>query len=162
MILTATGHRPDKLFPGGWQADRERWESRLTDFAADHLVEQQPSEVISGMALGWDTAIALAALRLGIPLTAAVPFEGQERLWPGRDQVRYREILEQAAHVEIVCRHKLTIAFAIRNEWMIDRCGRLLALYDGSHGGTHNAVSYARAWCVDTVNVWDQWAASWD
>lgn len=31
------------------------------------------------MALGWNTALALAAIELGIPLTAAVPFEGQKR-----------------------------------------------------------------------------------
>jgi hypothetical protein len=35
----------------------------------------EPTHVISDMALGWDLAIAIAMLKLNIPLIAAVPFE---------------------------------------------------------------------------------------
>src|SRR3546814_15540871 len=91
------------------------------------------------MALGWDTAWALAALDLGVPLTAAVPFCGQEKSWPAESQRRFHSILERAAAVEIVCpggfaAHKMQT----RNEWMVDHADGVVALWDGSTGGTAN------------------------
>jgi len=35
----------------------------------------EPTHVISDMALGWDMAVAIAMLKLNIPLIFAVPFE---------------------------------------------------------------------------------------
>jgi uncharacterized phage-like protein YoqJ len=45
----------------------------------------------------------------------------------------------------------------VRNEWMIDRCDVLLALWDGSRGGTANCC-----WCAKRVerpieNLWGEW-----
>jgi uncharacterized phage-like protein YoqJ len=31
-----------------------------------------------------------------------------------------------------------------RNEWMVDHCDLLIAVWDGSEGGTANCVRYAR------------------
>lgn len=63
--MAGTGHRPDKL--GGYGAGVS---SRLVDLARAALLRCRPNEVMSGMALGWDTALALGAIELGIPLTA--------------------------------------------------------------------------------------------
>lgn len=64
MIIAATGHRPDKL--GGYDDDVMK---RLKDLARGYLEKQEVlAEVISGMAQGWDTAIALVAIELEIPL----------------------------------------------------------------------------------------------
>lgn len=83
MLIAATGHRPDKL--GGYG----RHDARLEDIARGYLSMLQPAGVITGMALGWDTRFALAALSLGLPLHAAVPFNpgavrGSHRRLPGR------------------------------------------------------------------------------
>jgi uncharacterized phage-like protein YoqJ len=32
----------------------------------------------------------------------------------------------------------------VRNEWMVDHCNDLLAVWDGSDGGTGNCVRYAQ------------------
>ena len=56
-----------------------------------------PSEVISGMALGWDMALAQAAINLGIPFIAAVPFIGQENMWIKKTQEYYKELLSKHA-----------------------------------------------------------------
>lgn len=157
MIVAATGHRPEKLLSHHPLPDLDR---RLFQFARDVLVELEPSEVISGMALGWDQAVAQAAISLRIPLTAACPFKGQERLWPGSKQALYREILSKAQRVVYVCNHGLNIAFQERNEWMVDRCDKLTALYDGTPGGTANCVQYATGW-REIDHRWDQWAAQW-
>jgi len=71
LVIAATGHRPDKL--GGYGSDVHR---RLVELAARYLDLEQPTCVISGLALGWDLAFADAALLLGLPVHGAVPFEG--------------------------------------------------------------------------------------
>jgi hypothetical protein len=39
----------------------------------------EPTHVISDMALDWDMAVAIAMLKLNIPLIFAVSFEGQNQ-----------------------------------------------------------------------------------
>lgn len=152
-VLAGTGHRPDKL--GGYGAEVS---ARLVDLARAALVKYQPDEVISGMALGWDTALALAAIELGIPLTAAVPFEGQERKWRPEQQEVFRAILARATTVVIVSPGGYAVwKMQVRNEWMVDRATGLLALWNGSGGGTGNCIEYARTRQVEIVNLWAAW-----
>jgi hypothetical protein len=77
MILAATGHRPDKL--GGYDLSIYR---KLVGLAYSYLRKQTPDVVISGMALGWDQAVAEAAVKASTPFIAAIPFRGQESKWP--------------------------------------------------------------------------------
>ena len=35
-------------------------------------------------------------------------------------------------------------AFQQRNEWMVDHSSRLIAIYNGSPGGTRNTIEYAK------------------
>lgn len=149
-IYAATGHRPDKL--GGYGP---RIDDRLRNLAYSFFVAAKPDEAVSGMALGWDMAFAEAALTLGIPLTAAIPFAGQESKWPTASQERYRNILARAARSVIVCDGGYSSAkMQTRNEWMVDKCDRLVALWDGSPGGTGNCIKYARQVGRDVINLW--------
>ncbi len=84
MILAGTGHRPDKL--GGYN---KRTYKRLTDLAIAAIRFYKPSEIITGVALGWDTWLAIAAIEEKIPYTCAVPFKGQEKRWRHEDKQRY-------------------------------------------------------------------------
>ena len=150
MIVAGTGHRPDKL--GGYGASTVR---RLTLFARFVLEGVGPDGVISGMALGWDMALAEAALDLGIPLLAALPFRGQEARWPEASQARYRGLLARASRIEIVCEGGYSAwKMQARNEWMVDHCDLLLALWDGSSGGTANCVRYARRVERPRLDLW--------
>lgn len=153
MILAATGHRPDKL--GGYCDDVRR---RLIALAAGHLTAVRPDRVISGMALGWDQAVAEAALQIAIPLIAAVPFVGQERRWPPESQRRYLGLIERAEAVEIVCDFPGAKAMQLRNEWMVDHADEVVALWNGSWGGTFNCLAYARRRGVPASNLWARWA----
>jgi predicted Rossmann fold nucleotide-binding protein DprA/Smf involved in DNA uptake len=155
-IIAVTGHRPGKL--GGYGADVL---SRATLLAARYLRVLDPKEVITGMALGWDTACALAAIRLHIPFTAALPFEEQDRLWSKEQRVMYKNILTHAAEVVTVAtaRTDRWFNYQSRNEWMADRCEEVLALWDGSPGGTANMIRYATGpgrW-RKLHNVWEDW-----
>jgi len=156
-VFCATGHRPDKL--GGH--DTQVLDG-LVRLAEAYLIHESPDAVISGVALGWDTAWAIAALRLGIDLTAAVPFEGQESRWPEQSQKRYRKILSKAKRVEIVSEGGYSArAMQKRNEWMVDSSHRVVALWDGSSGGTGNCIRYAKSRNAEIDVLWDCWSPAW-
>jgi len=148
VIIAATGHRPHKL--GGY-SDRVYW--RLVAVAEQYLHSQQPTEVISGMALGWDQAFAEAALQLGIPVCAAVPFDGQSLRWPQRSRRQYQDMLR---HCRVVICSPGSYApekMQHRNRWMVDHCHRLAALWNGTPGGTANCLQYA-AGKIQIDNLW--------
>ena len=153
MRVAGTGHRPDKL--GGYGKSVK---ARLEVLAIDWITLNKPSLVISGMALGWDQALAEAALEVKVPLLAAIPFEGQEASWPDEGQRRYREILAAAQEVKVVSQGGYA-AYKMqrRNEWMVDHCDLVLALWDGSSGGTGNCIRYARQQLKTIENLWTQW-----
>jgi len=99
---------------------------------------------ISGMALGVDTYFVQVCLELGIPFTAAIPFVGQESKWLPIQQKLYQYLLARAAKIVYVCepgyeRWKMQA----RNEWIVDHSDHMIAVFDGSPGGTANAVLYA-------------------
>lgn len=150
MIVAATGHRPAKL--GGYSRAAQ---DRSYCLARAWIEQHRPAAVISGMAQGWDTAIADAAIDTWTPLICAIPFDGQHRAWPEPAQRRYSEILLQAAEIVVVSPGGYSAAaMQRRNEWMVDRADGMLALWDGSSGGTGNCLRYAWAIGKPVVNLW--------
>ncbi len=161
MIVAGTGHRPDKL--GGYNPTVQR---ALEHFALAVLTQKRPLGVISGMALGWDQALAIAAVRLGIGFVAAIPFEGQEKRWPASSQAAYNTLLKAASMVHVVTDRAAVSAhpggiagvMQARNEWMVDQSQGVLALWNGDRsGGTFNCVQYAKAGRREVINVWPLW-----
>lgn len=155
LVIAATGHRPNKL--GGYGP--EVFE-RLVRLAWGYLERKNPDSVICGMALGWDMAVGQAAIELGIPMHAAVPFDGQEGMWPKASQNYYRGLLSLAASVTVVSPGGYSVSkMQTRNEWMVNRADVLVALWDGSNGGTGNCIGYAiHNPKVAVDNLWSQWS----
>lgn len=153
MIVAATGHRPEKL--GGYD---EKTRRALGALATEWLHYNRPDKVISGMALGWDQAVAAACVVLGIPFIAAVPFMEQPDRWPDAAKARYRRLLEAADEVVGVGTNWQSNAMQRRNEWMVDRADKMLALHSGSWGGTFNCLEYARKKGVEVENLWPRWS----
>lgn len=124
-----------------------------------------PVELITGMALGIDTLFAQIAIENNIPFFAVVPFRGQHSKWSKSSQNTYFDILSKASVIQIVDRNIQLILrdrkqleelfntgndYALakmqkRNEWMIDNCDLLIAVWDGTNGGTDNCVKYAQS-----------------
>lgn len=152
MIIGVSGHRPQKL--GGSDFD-------LMLLAQRVLMRERPDSVITGMATGWDQAVAKACHGLGIPFTAAVPFEGQEHRWPSHVQVQYFTLLGQAAKVVHVSRPGYHPAkMDKRNQWIVDHADRMVVLYDGmGDSGTADAVQRAERSGLEIVNCWREWLA---
>lgn len=152
MILAGTGHRPDKL--GGYDPHTTK---RVLDFATEILRHHQPSLVISGMAQGWDMALAQAAVNLGIPFHAYVPFHGQEQVWPMATRLYYKALLSLAQNVVMVTQGGYSkSAMQLRNQAMVDNCDLLAALWNGSKGGTENCLMYAMLTSKPYINYWPQ------
>lgn len=141
LILALTGHRPDKL--GGFDDNPL---GRAVRRRMREAIEQlRPVKIISGMALGVDQWGAEIAIELGIPFIAAVPCVGQESKWFAHSKKRYFQLLDHAQHIHLCspepykrgCMEK-------RNRWMVDNSNALLAVWNGSSGGTANCVNYAK------------------
>jgi uncharacterized phage-like protein YoqJ len=153
MIVAGTGHRPNKL--GGYNNEAYL---KLVAIAEKWIKENQPSKVISGMAQGWDQALAQAAITCGIPLIAAIPFKGQESMWPDKAQKYYRGLLELADSIEYVCEAGYApYKMQVRNEWMVNNSDKVLAMWDGTEGGTHNCIKYTHSQNKEWINLYEEW-----
>ena len=143
MIVAFAGHRPNKL--DGYKLPNPCY-LYVCQQLEKTLKELQPTEAISGMAMGVDQWAANICFKLGIPFTAAIPFIGQEKAWPQASQDTYHKLLSKAAKQVIVCEGGYAAAkMQIRNEWMCNHCDILIAIWDGTPGGTGNCVQYAKS-----------------
>ena len=143
MIVAFTGHRPDKL--GGYKVPNPTYIKVCQDIDKT-LKELKPEKVISGMALGVDQWAAYIAHKLSIPFVAAIPFEKQESKWPASSQETYHLLLKLASEQVIVSPGGYSAEkMQIRNKWMVDHCDKLIAIWDGTLGGTGNCVTYAKS-----------------
>lgn len=142
MIVAVTGHRPDKL---GGEYDMKGPISKKIYQELDRLVtDLKPTLMISGMALGVDMLFANVAINRKIPFDAYAPFRGQEARWPEQSQKLYSKMLGYARAVVYVCNEGYEVwKMQKRNEAMVDSSDVLIAVWDGSKGGTFNCVNYA-------------------
>lgn len=163
VILAGTGHRPTRLGLGYDKSSRES----LRLFAIENIQRLREEglnivDIVSGMAQGWDQALAEAAIELELNLIAAVPFVGMEAKWPADAKKRFSDILAKAKWVANVCDPGYAAwKFIKRDHWMVNHCTHLLALWDGSQaGGTWQTVNYAmQDKSKPVINLWDRWSA---
>lgn len=145
-----TGHRPDKL--GGYNENnstangiKKALADRIEQFIAEGF-----SEFISGGALGIDTWAAEAVLEAKkshphVRLTIAKPFPSQDTKWFEESKVRFKAFCDASDRVVDVSPDPYTVQkMQVRNEWMVDNADVVLAVWDGSSGGTGNCVRYAK------------------
>ena len=147
-----TGHRPEKLHKPGEQIQKDL-EAAIRQAVDDGFVT-----FISGMARGVDIWAAEIVLRLresnpAIHLVAASPYRGFESRWSADWQSRYNAIMQQADLVRFVCPSYSRDCFQRRNEWMVDRSCRVIAVYNGEPGGTRNTIEYANIQRVEITTI---------
>lgn len=159
MIVSFSGHRPDKLggYHSPWPHDVNGIVTRLI---RDELHNCKPDIALVGMAQGVDQLAAVICYELHIPYIACVPFVGQERIWPKVAQVKYKAILDCAYKVVIVSGPEINPikALELRNEYMVDNSDLLLAVWNGTRGGTKNCIDYAelvgKPWRHLKIPIW--------
>ena len=138
-----TGHRPEKL---NWsEAEiKKDLETAILQAINDGFVT-----FITGMARGVDIWAGEIILQLrkqnpNLHLIAPSPYKGFESRWSADWQKRYKNILDQADLVRFVCKGYSKACFQIRNEWMVNKSARVIAVYNGEAGGTRNTIEYAK------------------
>lgn len=156
IVLGVSGHRPQRL--GGYT---DRAFELLVAVAIEHIVRIAPQQVITGMALGWDQAVAEACVRRRIPFWAAVPFRGQESQWPAASQGKYHGLLHHAQGITVVSEGGYSPdKMMARNKWIVDHSTQLLVCWDGvedNRGGTFHAVRVTRQQNKPIVNAYPDW-----
>ena len=140
--LCFTGHRPEKL-----HSDETAVCTVLSN-AIDAAISDGYRTFITGMARGvdiWAAEIVLArrAQNQDIRLICALPHPDFEKRWSTAWQARYNAILQQADLVKIICPEFSMESYQIRNEWMVNHSARVIAIYNGTSGGTAKTVAYA-------------------
>ncbi|MBF9135192.1 hypothetical protein I0C86_40655 [Plantactinospora sp. S1510] len=142
-IVGGTGHRPERK-PDAVEA----WVRRqLPDVLRRLRDEHGTTTVISGLALGFDTWLADAALDLGLELWGYSPGRWQPKKWSGEQQAHWHELRRRATREEFA---DLGDAynpkyFHVRNDWIFRDCHLGItdwrsARYDG---GTYHAMGRA-------------------
>lgn len=139
---------------GGFDYYDDKGLGRLADLAVAAIDRYQPDKIISGMARGWETGVALAALRTSVPLIAIILFKGLERLWSPKQQTIFYETLAKAHEVIILSKEPASyLVMQQKNEFMVMWCDMLLALWNGSLGDTYNIILYAQVQKKPVINL---------
>lgn len=148
VTICATGHRPDKLF--GYNLHIPKYKSMI-QLVEDTLIKENCNAVWTGMALGFDTIVAIAVLRLkksgyNIDLNCAIPCQNSTAKWVNKEDIaRFNDIIRMADHSIVVSDMPYQqYLLQVRNQYMVDHCDKVLALWDGSPGGTLNCINYAK------------------
>ena len=80
-------------------------------------------------------------------------FEGFESRWNEQWKNRYQKLLKKADEVHYICEGYASFAYQRRNEWMVDRSSRVIAVYNGEPGGTRNTINYAKKKDVPVILI---------
>ena len=143
MIVAVTGHRPDKL--GNEYNLKGPISKKIYEKLTQVVKQIKPTKMITGMALGVDMLFANVAIRQNIPFIAAIPCKNQEKRWPKESQDLYNLIINHplCEKYYVTEREYTPKCMQLRNIWMVDRSDILIAVWNGTEGGTKNCVDYA-------------------
>ena len=162
MKCCFTGHRPNKL-PWGYKEEGIRfflfW--RKLKKTILNAINDGYDYFISGMAIGIDMLCAEIVLELkkrhpNIKLECAIPCLNQTAKWNDESKIRYDNILKQADKITYVsdCNY-YNGCMAKRNKYMIDNSDMLIAVFNGSAGGTKQTIEMAKnsSLIIDIIKI---------
>jgi len=144
-----TGHRPDKL-PWGPDERNPRCSALKQSLSREieGLYSRGFRHFISGMAMGCDLYFAEAALALrekhpDLTVEGAVPCPTQANRWPDFLRRRWRGILDRCDLETVVQQSYDRWCMLRRDRYMVDRSAAVLAVFNGTPGGTQYTLNYA-------------------
>lgn len=160
MKIAITGHRPSKLgndynLTSPLVLAIEAEIINILQYKGvifyDIISSHKDMTFITGMALGIDTLFAKLAIKYNIPFMAAIPCLEQDKMWPNKSKLIYYQLItNKLCTTKFITNLPYTsTCMQERNEWMIDQIANtfnniLIAVWDGSEGGTANCVKYAK------------------
>lgn len=164
MRIAITGHRPERI-P----------DFKIVENALLHAFEElDVTHVIQGMAAGVDLVSAKVAHYYNLPFTCARPWathkgrmggsQGFTESWE-RDYDFALRLADEVVDVDPARSYPGPWVYQKRNEWMVDNAEAVIAVWDGTKGGTANCVNYALKkqkpiWRITPATGKGQWYAS--
>ena len=154
-----TGHRPEKL---PWGTDeRDPRCAALKEELACHLEGIYLAgcrHFLCGMARGCDLYFAEAVLALrqkygDVTLEAAIPCDTQADGWRADERRRYEHLLAESDEVRFVAHRYTPGCMQRRNRYMVDASSVLLAVFNGTPGGTMQTILYAQRSALKVITV---------
>jgi len=145
MIISITGHRPPAV--GGYKLPNPIY-NKVCKELEKVFIELNPDKIIVGGSLGVDQWAAMIAYKLKIYTILAIPFEGQEKMWPEESQKTYRLLRKLASEEVIVSPGGYSAdKMQVRNCWMVDHSDKLIAIWNGDtiKSGTFKCINYAKS-----------------
>ena len=138
-----TGHRPEKC---------KRTENEIKadlETAIRKAIADGYQVFINGAQRGVDLWAAEVVMKLKdegteIELVTAIPFEGFEKRWETDWINRLGTVIECSDDVHTVSTSRGADGFSLRDQWMVDHSSRVIAVYNGTPGGTKTTIDYAK------------------
>lgn len=160
MILGVTGHRPNRL--GGFSPCAKK---KLYRFAHRVLLKLDSDVVVvQGCALGFDQAMAVAAIEQGHKVISLIPHLGFNSRWPTESVLELDTILNRSSEVRVCIDKEMyetinnpSFSLNFRNEKIVDESDTLFALACGAPSGTQNCVDYALRQNKRVLYLWKDW-----
>ena len=154
-----TGHRPGKL-PWKYREDDPRCldlKRRLAD-AVEEVYRQGYRHFLCGMAMGCDLYFCECVLALrgrcpDVTVEAVIPCPTQADQWPPAQRERYRKLVDACDWETLVSAQYTSTCMQRRDRYMVDHASLLLAVFDGSPGGTRYTVEYAMRQRIDILDL---------
>lgn len=142
-----TGHR---TIPAG----RKSFIRNALEKAVLSAVGQGYTHFISGFASGVDLMFAdiVAEMKKTYPITleAAIPYPDRMKT----PDETFQRLIGCCDVVKIHSDHYFKGCYEVRNRYMVDSAGLVIAVWDGwVSGGTAATVRYAKARCVNTIAI---------
>lgn len=149
MVASFTGHRPNKL-KGYNPKDNKELLWKIHAAIVDLIENKCADTFINGLALGVDIWSAKIVLKLKekyphIKLISAIPCRNHSCKWREEDRNLWQEVCDKSDEVVLVTDEDYKpYLMQIRNEWMVNKSDIVIAIWDGSKGGTGNCVNFAQ------------------
>ena len=100
-----------------------------------------------------ETVISLREIYPDIILEAAIPCAAQSASWAPPHRERWANILQQCDKKIVLQEHYTPDCMIRRNRYMVDHSALVIAVYDGSNGGTRRTLEYALRQKVPFVDI---------
>ncbi len=144
-----TGHRPEKL---PWKNDETDprcivLKKKIQD-AVETAYAQGKRHFICGMARGCDFYFAEAVIALreekgDVTLEAAIPCAVQSASWSAVHRERWKRLVSACDHTKVLQERYTPYSMLRRNRYMVEQSSLVIAVFDGSDGGTRRTLEYA-------------------
>lgn len=144
-----SGHRPEKLPDGG--SDYSQTVRTLKSILYKEIIDSAENgytTFVTGLARGVDLwagemVMELKAQGMPLKLVAAAPYRAHGSSFKGRDKFVLGNIFLKADEIVYISENYSRDCMRLRNEYMVDRSDKLIAVVSDYRSGTGQTIRYA-------------------